>query len=200
MPGPASISRTRPGVGRRFHRAVVLRPQLALEHVDLAGREAQQLRVLIRDDLERQPIQIGQLHALRVAAPVPRIAREDDALARLVALEHEGTESGHLLRVGGRPPGGLERPVGQRLLEDVPRVDRQRVEDTGARRERGGEREHDAMRGEHLHRDRLVVHAAGRRRSAPARRDPSPPSPKTPRRRHRTARRPTRPRLRADPP
>ena len=147
------------GVGGRLHRPVVLGPDLALEDIDFARREPQQLRVLIRNDLERQPIQIGQLVTPGVAAPVMRVAREDDALAWVVAFEDERTEPGHLLRIGRWAPGGLERPVGERPLQNVPRIDRQGVKHPDAGRERRGEREDDAMGGDRLDLYRLVRHS-----------------------------------------
>ena len=107
----AQLARRRLALERR----VVVGPHLALREVRLPRLQAQQLGVLVGRDLEREPIEIRQLRARRVLAPVLRVAHEDEALAGLVRLQHERAEAGD---VGGRRGGapllaeraGLEAP------------------------------------------------------------------------------------------
>ena len=86
-----------PAVGRPLERRVVLGPHLALGEVDLARLQAQQFGVLVRHDLEREPVEVRQRDACRVLPPVVRVAREDEALAR------PGTPSARTAR-GRRSP------------------------------------------------------------------------------------------------
>ena len=67
-------------VGRALQRRVGVRRDLARHHVELPRLEPQQLRALIRDDLDDEAIQIRQRAAVRRLAEVARVAREDEAL------------------------------------------------------------------------------------------------------------------------
>ena len=116
-----------------FERQVVFRPHLALHHVEPSRLHAEELGVLIRDDLERQPIEERQPAPRPVAPPVVRVAGEGEPLARLVLRQHERAEPRHLPRGRLRTPGGGEAPVLQRAGQAVLRVDGQVVEHPQAR-------------------------------------------------------------------
>ena len=106
---PRSSSFTRPCVGRALQRRVGLGRDLARHHVELPRLEPQQLRVLVRDDLDDEAIEIRQRGAVRRLAEVVRVAREDEALARHVLAQHERAEADDLGRRRVEPPGVRER-------------------------------------------------------------------------------------------
>ena len=144
-----------------LQRRVVLRAHLGLREVDLPGLQRQELRVLVGDDLEREPVEHRQRLAALVLPPVARVPLEDEALARLVRLQHERPEADDLRRRRGEVPGLGQRAGVQRRLQLVARQDRQVVEQPDARAE--GRRE------AHDHRGR-VRRAHGQRLAADAHR------------------------------
>ncbi len=151
-----------------LERGVVVGPDLALREIGLPRLQAQQFGVLVRRDLEREPVEIRQLRARRVLAPVLRVARQDDALARLVRLDHERPEAHDVGRRRGRAPLLTERAGLEGRIQLVPREDRQRVEQAQSRAEHRREGDHDGVRiargdGEGLAADkqRVAERAAG---------------------------------------
>ena len=80
---------------------VVLRADVAVAHQVALGRfEPERLGVLIGDDRERQPIEVRQLDAGRVAPEVVRVAREHEPLPGDVLDELKRPETDDL---GDRP-------------------------------------------------------------------------------------------------
>ena len=47
------------GVGRRFESRIVLGPHRVRHQVDFTRRETQDFGILVRNDFDRQPIQVG---------------------------------------------------------------------------------------------------------------------------------------------
>ena len=86
------------GIGGPLEAAEVSGANAARDEVDLARLEPQHLGVLVRHDLECDPVEIRQLDTHFVRPPVPRIPDKDEPLTRLVGLEHERAQTGHLGR------------------------------------------------------------------------------------------------------
>ena len=104
-----------------------------MRQVRLAGHQAQQLRVLFRNDLEHDAIEIRQPRAVRRGSPEAWIAIEDEPLPWRVLPQHERPHSHELRWRRGRPPGLRERSGGKRGTELVLRQDRKVVEQAHAR-------------------------------------------------------------------
>ena len=188
---PHVHERDAPLVGGVLDDAVVLQAELGLEDVGLAGGEPQDLGVLVRDDLEREAIQIRQRHAVAVPPEVFRVAREDDPLARRVGLDDERAEPRHAGRRRRQAPCLREGAVGERGLERVARVDRQRVQHAHAGGEGRRERQLHVVRVDHRRDDRAAADRQRRRQHAAVRPGRTPRGTRTPRRRRRRARRRT---------
>ena len=105
----------------------------------MPGLEPQQLRVLVPEDLDGEPIEIRERAAVRCLAEVARVPIEDQALARHVGAEHERAEADDVRRRRGDVPCVPELAGVERRFQLVARQDDQVVEQAHARRERLGE-------------------------------------------------------------
>ena len=92
--------------------------------VGLARFEAQQLRVLVRDDVDDHAIEIRQRRAAGVVPPVVLVAGEDEPLARQIFAEHERSGADELRRRRRQAQRFLDRAVRERRFELVERQHR----------------------------------------------------------------------------
>ena len=117
---------------RLADRHVVLGAQLAVGQVRLPCLQPQQLRVLLGDDLEDDAIEVWELLAAGVLAPVARVAIEHHPPSRREFAQHERSHPGDLGWRRGRPRFS-QLACCQRGAQLVLRQDRQGVEDPHAR-------------------------------------------------------------------
>ncbi len=154
---PSSIRRNWPCSSARRTGDVILGPELAVGEVRRARLEAQQFRVLLRDDLEDDAIEVGQRATVRRLPPVARVAFEDEPLSRLVLAQDEGPRACQIGRRRLRVPRRGQRARLQRRLELVLRQDRQDVEQPDARARRPRVRHDDGLRVGRRSADRLTA-------------------------------------------
>ena len=129
---PSSTIWTLPCCSSGPERLDVGRAQRLLHEVDLARLQPDDLRVLVGHELDGQAIEVRQLDAVLVLAPVPRVALEDQPLRRLVCASTNGPIDDELRRWRVGRPGLGERAGLQRGFELVLRHDRQVVEQADA--------------------------------------------------------------------
>ena len=117
------VQRDASRVGRALERRVGFGSDRRFHGVDLPGLEPQQLRVLVREDLDGETIEVRQRAAVRCLAKIARVPIEDQALARHVGAEHERAEADDVRRRRGDVPCVPELAGVERRFQLVARQD-----------------------------------------------------------------------------
>ncbi len=87
------------------HRHVVVGAQLALRKIGRARLQRKEFCVLLGNELQDEPIKVRQLLTVTAAAPVHRVAIEDEALSRLELAQHKWSGADNLGGWRGGIPG-----------------------------------------------------------------------------------------------